>query len=141
MYKNNLPNVNIECFTPKEVETVGKSLNLNKACGADGIYAEHLQFAGSSTFLVISRLFSVMMINAYRLESLKRGIIVPIPKCNKNQNDPNNYRGITLMCTIGKVLDNLPLKRYDCLIFSQLNDLQGISQKTASSLNTTFLLK
>ena len=67
---------------------------------ADGIYAEHLKFAGSSTFLVLSRLFSVMMINAYRHESLKRGIIVHIPKCNKNQNDPNNYRGITLMCTL-----------------------------------------
>ena len=83
--KNILPNVNIECFTPKEVETVYKSLNLKKACGADGIlYAEHLKFAGSSTSLVLSRLFSVMMINAYRPESLKRGIIVPIPKCNKN---------------------------------------------------------
>ena len=41
--KNNLPNVNIECFTPKEVETVCKSLNLNKARGADGIYAKHLK--------------------------------------------------------------------------------------------------
>ena len=139
--KNNLTNVNIECFTPKEVETVCMSLNLNKACGADGIYAEHLKFTGSSTFLVLSRLFSVMMINAYRPESLKRGIIVPIPKCNTNQNDPSNYRGITLMCTIGKVFDNLLLKRYECWIFSQLNDLQGISQKTASSLNTTFFTK
>ena len=113
-------------FYTKEVETVCRYLNLNKACGADGIYAEHLKFAGSSTFLVLSRLFSVMMINAYRPESLKHGIIVPIPKCNKN-----NYRGITLMFTIGKVFDNLLLKRYECWIFSQLNDLQGILHKTA----------
>ena len=62
--KNNPPNGNIKCFTPKEVETVCKSLNLNKACGADGIYAEHLKF-----FLVLSRLFSVMMIKAYRPQS------------------------------------------------------------------------
>ena len=45
------------------------------------------------------------------------------------------------MCTIGKAFDNILLKRYVCWIFSQLNDLQGISQKTASSLNTTFLLR
>ena len=32
------------------------------------------------------------------------------------------------------------MKRYECWIFSQLKVLQGISQKTASSLNTTFLL-
>ena len=81
------------------------------------------------------------MINAYRPESLKRGIIVPIPKCNKNQNDRNNYRGITMMCTISKAFDNPLLKRYEFWIFSQLNDLRGISQKTASSLNTTFLLR
>ena len=45
------------------------------------------------------------------------------------------------MCTIGKVFDNILVNRYECWIFSQLNDFQGISQKTASSLNTTFLLR
>ena len=45
------------------------------------------------------------------------------------------------MCTISKAFDNLLLKRYECWIFSQLNVLQGVSQKTASSLNTTFLLR
>ena len=85
--------------------------------------------------------FSVMMIHAHRPDSLKRGIIVPIPKGNKDHNDPNNYRGITLMCTLSKLYDKLLLNRHESWILSQLNVLQGISQKSASSLHTTLLLR
>ena len=82
-----------------------------------------------------------MMIHAYRPNELKRGIIVPIPKGNKDHSDPNNFRGITLMSSLSKTYDKILLERHEPWIKDQLSELQGVSQPNASSLLTAMLLK
>ena len=131
---------NIDIILPTEVEKISRSLKLNKACGYDSIPSEHLKYASNNTYLVLSRLFSAMLLLTYRQESLKCGVIVPIPKGNKDQSDPNNSRGITLLSTLSKVYDKLLLKRYEHWYKEKLSSLQGIADDCSSSLTTALIL-
>ena len=81
-----------------------------------------------------------MLLLTYRPESLKCGAIVPIPKGNKDQSDPNNSRGITLLSTLSKVYDKLLLKRYEHWYKDKLSSLQGIADDCSSSLTTALIL-
>ena len=78
---------NFDIILPTKVEKISRSLKLNK----------HLKYASNNTYLVLSRLFSAMLFSMYRPDNLKCGVIVPIPKDNTDQSDPNNSRGITLL--------------------------------------------
>ena len=81
-----------------------------------------------------------MLLLTYRPESLKCGVIVPIPKGNKDQSDPNNSRGITLLSTLSKVYDKLLLKRYEHWYKYKVSSLQGIADDCSSSLTTALIL-
>ena len=105
-----------DVIMPGEVEIVFRQLKLNKA----SVYA--------------------MFLNGYRPECMKRGIIIPIPKGKIDHSDPNNYRGITLLSTLSKVYDKILLKRYENW-FRSTSNLQGVAEKSGSSINTALLLQ
>ena len=85
-----------------------------------------------------------MLLLTYSPESLKCGVIVPIPKGNKDQSDPNNSRGITLLSTLSKVYGKLLLKRYEQWYKDKFSSLQGIADcklLTCSNSNNSFRMQ
>ena len=128
---------NFAIILPTEVEKISRSLKLNKACGYDSISSELFKYASNTPYLVLSRLFSAMLFLMYRPENLKCGVI---PKGNKDQSDPNNSRGITLLSTLSKVYDKLLLKRYEHWYKDKLSALQDIADDCSSSLTTALIL-
>ena len=62
-------------------------------------------------------------------------------KVKKNNSDPNNYRGITLLSTLSKVYDKILLKRYGNWLTTTLSNLQGVAEKGGSNINTALLLQ
>jgi len=130
-------------FTFKEVSDLCKKLKKNKAPGFDSISPEHILYGGDMVICILTGLFSAMMRTERIPSELKMGVIVPIPKGNKDHTEMDNNRGITLIPVIGKLYERALLDRH--LSWSRENqiidDLQGAGQEHCSSLHTTWLLR
>ena len=101
-----------------EIFEVIKSLDSNKSCDLEGIYAEHLKFASKRLIYLLSLCFTGLFVHGILPNSLMSVILVPIVK-NKcgNINSKDNYRPIALASTVSKLLEKIILNRIEhCLI-------------------------
>ena len=98
-----------ECFTEEEVKRVLRKLKNNKACGVDSITNEFLKTAlDSDSFLTLmTNYFNVVLSSGMVPESWTVGVIKPLFKNKGSNNDPNNYRGISLLSCFGKLFTSL----------------------------------
>ena len=95
-----------------EVEEAINSLASNKASGPNNIMPEHQKYSGATLAFHLTQLFNLLVECKYVPQSLKHGNIIPIPKSkDKDPTDPSNYRGITLLPTICKLLEKIILTR------------------------------
>ena len=124
-----------------EVKEACQSLKVGKASGLDGVQGEHLKYAGPTTHTYLAKLFNCMTTAEWRPLSMRKGIIVPIPKGDKDRTIPDNNRGITLRSVLGKVYDKILLKRADEWFQSNMHEQQGANRIGCSSVNTALILK
>ena len=135
---DNDDNILSDEFAEDEIAQACKILKSGKAPGWDKITSEHIKYGGQR--LVI---FFVITINEYIPLHFKRGLIVAIPKGDKNQLYQDNYRGITLISVIAKLYEKCTMHRVmlwnkDCKV---IDELQGALQDNCSSLHTAWLTK
>ena len=119
-------------------------LKPNKACGFDGICAEHVKYGGAILIITLTLLFNIINEKEYVPVNFKRGIQVPLFK-GKNlcSSDTNNYRGITLLSIFSKI--------YEMVIWDRLepwwnqnkviSKFQGACRKGQSCVHTSLLLQ
>ena len=130
-----------ELLTVEEVEATIASLSSGKAAGHDSVMNEHIKFGGSSLPPIITLLFNAILLSGYIPVCFRHGVIIPIPKDRrKDQTDPSNYRGISLLSSISKLFEKLILHRLEDLQ-STLNPLQGGFRKGVSCLHTAFIFQ
>ena len=105
-----------------EIYDIIKSLELNKACGMDGIQAEHLKYCSNKLIPLLSMCFSSLFIHGFLPKSLMSVILVPIIK-NKagNVNSSDNYRPIALASVLSKLVENIILNRVEHLLSTNNN--------------------
>ena len=94
--------INIE-FTLEELYKNIKRLNNNKAEGIDFIKNEYLKNCPQSVIELAVRLFNLILKTGIVPQEWCIGLIVPIFKKKGSPDDPNNYRGITLLSVLGKL--------------------------------------
>ena len=94
----------------EDVTSAIKSLNKGKAADMDGIRAEHLKDPCDSLVEAMTAMFDGML-DVGVSEEMKTGKKIPIPKKSKDQKDMNNYRGILISSTFGKVFESLILQK------------------------------
>ena len=83
-----------------------KQLKTGRACGIDGISAEHLKYACDSDLpLVISALFTQCFKWGLIPDIFTRGLLLPLPKANKDSNIANNLRPITISSITSKLIE------------------------------------
>ena len=88
-------------------------------------------------------LFNAIVTSGIVPSAFRRGLVIPIPKdTKKDLSLPTNYRGITILSNISKVLEKLVLLQ----INSQdsppvLNPLQGGFRKGCSCLHTALVFQ
>ena len=109
-------------FTPYEVETVLKSLKTGKASGPDSINNRILKELSQPLSHPLCVLFNFSIVTGKVPDIWKQANITPIFKKN-DASDPTNYRPISLLSSIGKVLEKLVHKR----IFNFFRDNQIIT--------------
>ena len=80
----------------------------NKKYGDElGISAEHFKLAGQSIVAVLVELFNAILEHDYIPPQFLSGIITPVYKKGRDATDFSNYRGITVSCTIGTILEHV----------------------------------
>ena len=73
-----------------------KRLKCNKTCGTDQIINEFFKSTVEVIAPVLCKLFNIVLHTGIVPENWCIGIINPIYKGKGNDNDPNNFRGISL---------------------------------------------
>ena len=106
----------------EQVEELFLKLDTSKSSGPDGISGKMLKCTSACTAPSVTHLFNLSI----RLEKLrdawKASIVVPIPNSSKNHL-LSNYRPISLLCTLSKVLE----KHIFSLIVEHLEDNYPLS--------------
>ena len=81
--------------------------NKQTAPGRDGIYYPHVKHLSPSSLEYLSDILETCLRIQYFPRLWKLGTTVLLPKPLKNHTDPNNYRPITLLPALGKVLEKI----------------------------------
>lgn len=131
-------------ITASEVKQTCLKLKSNKAGGIDGLVYEHFKYGHSMLFVHLASLFNMVITTGQIPPAWKRGIIITLYKGNgKSKEDPNSYRGLTLLPVIFKNFEMLLSNRIDPVINSDKFPCkqQSAYQKGLCSLCTSFNLQ
>ena len=134
---SNYNNIKVSNF---EIKDAIKSMDLNKSCGLDGIFAEHLKYASDKLIPLLSLCFSSLLVHGILPDSLMSVVLVPIIK-NKcgNINVKENYRPIALASILSKVLELVILNRIEDFLIT--NDNQFGFKKGHGTPQCIYVLK
>lgn len=91
-------------FTADEISAAIKKLKNNKAPGSDNIINEFIKNSGANMINVYVKLLNLVLHTGIIPEVWTEGLIVPIYKKKGDINDANNYRGITMLSCLSKLL-------------------------------------
>ena len=102
-------------ITEVEIERVVKSLKNRKAAGYDGIKNEFIKNSIQLCMPLYIKLFNFIFDTGIIPDIWSKGIIHPIYKNKGDPKDPDSYRGITLVSSLGKV--------YTAILNNRINKL------------------
>ena len=102
---------------PQDVSDAILQLADNKACGLDKIQAEHLKYASSKLFALLSICFTGFLVHGILPDSILAVLLVPVIKNKAGKiNSSDNYRPIALASILSKVLERAILDRLEQFI-------------------------
>ena len=93
-------------ITVQELRRVIFSMKSNKSPGLDGLTAEIFKCSFECISPLLVRLYNVIYLNGIYPASWSEGVITPIHK-EGCIDEPNNYRGITLINTLSKIYSHV----------------------------------
>ena len=102
-------------FTVAEIFVSISRLKNNKACGSDYIRNEFLKKAQPILIEFICSFFNLILNTGFVPDIWCQGLIMPLYKAKCSRENPNNYRGITLLSCLGKLFTvciNAKIARY-----------------------------
>lgn len=108
-------NNNPKKYRPSQIRNIIKKLKKRKAPGPDDIPNEALINLPDSAVILLTHIINSMLKHGYFPEQWKLAKVLMLPKPGKDHSDPNNYRPISLLCTLSKVAEKailLRLQRY-----------------------------
>ena len=131
--------------TEEELTGAIKELKMGKAAGPDLATNEHIIYGGPLLVAYILHLFRIMVEREALPASMKKGILISIPKDSSKNQTSQNQRGITLLSVTYKLFERIILNRFTgwCdfknLVFP--DPLQSAYQSKLSSLHVSFNLQ
>jgi len=139
VYNNDLLNAEITC---EEIEHCINLLKNNKACGIDNILNEHIKASFPIMKDVYVKLFNLVFKSGIVPSNWTIGLINPIFKNKGSENDPSNYRPITLLSCVSKLFTsvlNIRLEKF-ILKYDLIDKHQAGFRKHFSTADNMFVL-
>ena len=108
------------------VETICKiicELKPGKACGLDGLMAEHLLHCHPAVHLIITYLCNLMLMSGHVPSQFTLGLTFPIEKVTvyNRASNVDDYRGITISPLLSKILEKCVLDKFGEYFKSSVN--------------------
>ena len=94
-------------ITEDEVSKAVKRLKNGKACGEDCILNEMIKAFSEDHLHLLTQTFNVVLLSGHIPKEWATGVIKPIYKNKGDIDDPDNYRGITLLSCLGKLFTSV----------------------------------
>ena len=128
--------------TENEVQRLIKHLQNGKAAGPDGTYPELLKIGGDDTLRAVTALFNAVLRTGIWPTRWGEGDVVPIPKPGGDKLQANDYRGISLLPVLSKVLEAVLNTRLSQWLEENgaLHDAQHGFRPGRSTLDAAFVL-
>ena len=126
--------------TANKIFSIIRSFRNGKAQDINGLSAEHLKYAAGPVALPLANLMNFILSTGYIPPVLLEGLLTPVPKKDKDQTLPTNYRGITVLSILGKVLEKVLQGRTESLLTRNQSRLQRGFTKKSSSVNAALLI-
>lgn len=122
---------------PKEVESILMSLKSSSAPGWDRISSSFLKYVCKQVVPIIAHLANLCFKNGIFPDPLKKSVITPVHK-GGNTDDVNNYRPISVLPALSKILEKLTntrlinyLNKFKLISSTQFGFRQGVSTEDA----------
>lgn len=103
--------VNIKYISPSEIKQEIKKSKTKKSAGYDFISNKVLKELNNNSIAGITAIFNAALRIGYFPNDWKIATVLPFRKAEKNPKDPANYRPISLLPSLSKLLEKLILKR------------------------------
>ena len=117
-----------------------KSLKNNKSTGPDGILNEQIKATFPIMKNIYLKLFNTILDTGCFPETWAEGLIVPIYKKKGSKNNPNNYRGITLISCLAKFFTIILNNRLKIVAKWVISQIQAGFRPGYSTLDHVFSL-
>ena len=122
----------VQPITPEELQRAIRGINRGKAPDYHGLSIECVINGGPILQNVILKLLNSIMLSGYVPECMKIGILTPIYKNKGSRNDACNFRGITVLPVIEKILEMvLKIRLVPTLEKDQSAFQRGFTAKTS----------
>jgi exonuclease III len=121
----------------EEVESAVSALPTRKAGDHEDIVAELIKYGGSELHKTLLKLLNAVWQSETIPQSWKRGTIIPLHKSGDCSN-PGNYRGITLIAILRKILSIIILKRLEHHV--HLHESQAAFRENRSCEDQVYML-
>ncbi|VDI44319.1 Hypothetical predicted protein [Mytilus galloprovincialis] len=131
--------ITIQPVTSTEI-TKRISIFKKKAGDVEGLTAEHLIYGGTELTEFLVTLINNIFYTKHVPEVIKKGLLTPVHKKDKDPTIPSNYRGITVISIICKILELCIRARIEGTLNKHQNKLQKGFTKGASSINIALLI-
>jgi len=137
-----IPHIDINIDEPKgdEIKLAIKNLKNCKAPGIDGIVAEYLKTDLDFLTEKIHELMNLIWKTEKIPKSWTRGLIIKIPKAG-NLKDCKNWRGITLLPVVSKVMGRILINRIRDAVDSSLREEQAGFRQGRNTIEQIFILR
>ena len=106
----NIVPLRLQNTTPEYVITIVKSMAGKNSADFDGVSSKMIKFVIQSIAIPLSHIFNLSLSSGTFPEKLKKSRVIPIFK-NGSKHDCNNYRPISLLSSISKILEKIVANR------------------------------
>lgn len=131
----------MEPIREDEVWRVLKTVKNGKAAGPGGITMELIKYGGPSIIRILTRLFNQVIEGDPIPTDWKMSYISAIYKNKGNKRDPANYRGISVMASMSRILTTIIKMRLEELIGHKISEDQAGFTTGKSCLDNIFVIR
>jgi hypothetical protein len=111
VYNRDIPNLNLKNTTPEHVKKVIRSLAPKLSCDVSGISTKMIKYIGDEISKPLSHIFNLSLSTGLFPTRFKQCRVIPIFK-NGNRLECDNYRPISLLSSISKVLEKIVAEKF-----------------------------